>query len=285
MGAHMDDDDSGLRTSSSPKPEDLSIGSNEIRVKSELDFQSGLDGSDMMEQNNGDNPMSCLAIVHDDETIEGSSSSAAMLARLNAGIDHHQDQDVDVDVVGDDQDEEDIDGQGMGHPDDDDDEDMKMNISGMESDGGGSSRSQGDEHRRRLFRSAHLAATPQNYTGGSRRDKNGNVSGRLSREGRMKRPFNLAGGASATLNNNNLSNNNNHEKSPPLPPKRTRSVTNALATQGSHSNHSSPGSVDSKDKSSGSPNSSVSCLYFILTGGIVKTNFTFYFVKGGYKNY
>lgn len=162
---------------------------------------------------------------------------------------------------------------------------MKHRISGMESDGGESGRRRGgmlhghpsgDEHRRRLFRSAHLAATPQNYTGtglvgsgggsgGGRRDKNGNVSGgRLSRAeggGGRKRPFNLAGGASATLNNNNVvasnNNNNNHEKSPPLPPKRTRSVTNALAVQ-SHSNSSSPGSVDSKDKSSGSPNSSVS---------------------------
>lgn len=153
---------------------------------------------------------------------------------------------------------------------------MKHHVSGMESDSevsiGGSRRHGGEEHRRRLFRSAHLAATPQNYTGThivGRRDKNGNVSssgngGRLARSegggGGRKRPFNLAGGASATLNNNNVANNNNnnHEKSPPLPPKRTRSVTNAMAVQ-SHSNSSSPGSVDSKDKSgAGSPNSSVS---------------------------
>lgn len=267
----MDDEDSGLRAPCSPKPEDLSIGSgSEIRVKSELDFQSnmGLDGSDM-EPANGDNPMSCLAIVHD-ETIEGtSSSSSAMLARLNAAAagDHGHDQDIDVDVVGDDHEDVDVDGIGHG---DEDEMDMKMNVSGMESDSGtehGGRGSHGEEHRRRLFRSAHLAATPQNYTAGSHsrrdRDKNGNVAssgGRHSRgEGRGKRPFNLAGGASATLNNNNLSNNNNlHEKSPPLPPKRTRSVTNALATQPTHSNSTSPGgSVDSKDKGSGSPNSSV----------------------------
>lgn len=129
-----------------------------------------------------------------------------------------------------------------------------LSMSGMDSDSGSERH---DDHRRRLFRSAHLAATPQNY-GVARRDKNGNVSAnRLSREGRTKRPFSLAGGASATLNNNNLPNNNNHEKSPPVPAKRTRSVTNAMAGQ-SHSNSTSPGSLDLKEKGSGSPNSSVS---------------------------
>lgn len=120
-----DDDDPQNIAAGSPKPEDLSLsGSGEIRVKSELDFTSGgMDGD--METANGDNPLSCLAIVHD-EGIEdpGSASSSAMLARLNAAAaDHqqqqqhlghhgHQDQDVDVDVVGEDQ-EVDVDG-GMG---------------------------------------------------------------------------------------------------------------------------------------------------------------------------
>jgi len=261
----QDDGSNQMGGDSSPKPEDLSLGGNEIRVKSEMTFpQMGMEDNETMDSSSGDGPMSSLAIVHD-ETIDGPSS--AMLARLNAAAaEGHQDQDVDVDVVGEDQD---VDVDGDIH----DDSGLKMITSGLDSD----MSAQGSGHqeeRRRLFRSAHLNATPSAYSGAGRRerDKNGNISGgsgRLSTSGssgRNKRPFSISASAtSSPLNNNTVSNNNNHEKSPPLPPKRTRSVTNAMANQNSHSNSTSPsGGSDVKlekvGSNSGSPNSSVSLL-------------------------
>lgn len=125
----------GSRGPNSPKPEDLSLsgnngnssGNGEIRVKSEMDFTTSSIGDGDMEPANGDNPLSCLAIVHDEGLEDGSASasSSAMLARLNAAAaDHqqhlvghhvhsHHDQDVDVDVDGEDG-EVDVDGVGMG---------------------------------------------------------------------------------------------------------------------------------------------------------------------------
>jgi hypothetical protein len=122
-----DDGSNQMGGDSSPKPEDLSLGGNEIRVKSEIAFsQMGMEETETMDSSSGDGPMSSLAIVHD-ETIDGANS--AMLARLNAAAaeGHHQDQDVDVDVVGEDQD---VDVDGDTH----DDSELKFSNSGLDSD-------------------------------------------------------------------------------------------------------------------------------------------------------
>lgn len=301
-GNYLDHDSrsSHMGEDSSPQPENLSMGSSEIRVKSEVEFPSilGLESGDRMDDDgNSEEPLFTQTMSHDETIEEGATS---VLARLNAAVSeshHNQDQDIDVDVVGNDDQDVDVDG-------DLNENTLKLNTTGLNTDSS-SQESSGHQHqtekRRKLFRSAHLNATPNNNTGGAtrrERNKNGNVSGGEGRisisGGKSKRPINLAeGAASSPLNNNNVSNNNNnnHEKSSsPLPPKRTRSVTNAMAKQGSHSNTTSPtGGLEQKEKagssSSGSPNSSsvnYTCFFIAMrffNSRVIENNVFFLFLQ------